>query len=236
MRGTVRIMMCLSVGATFLAGCLPSSGNRPVPPPQVVYSPPVAPPAFSLRPPAVVENPWKPDGPPREWRHIVIHHTASTTGSVESIHEAHLGKGWQGIGYHFVIGNGNGMGDGVIEPTFRWREKMHGAHAGKDEYNQHGIGICLVGNFEETDPSHAQMAAVKRLVGVLKSSYEIPGSSVIAHRDVKATACPGKNFPLDDVASTSYGTVLAELQSISRPVRVVVSGVESVPMNRSHVR
>ena len=119
-----------------------------------------------------------------------------------AIHEAHLEKGWDGIGYHFVIGNGNGMGDGEIEPTYRWREQMHGAHAGKTEYNQHGIGICLVGNFQETHPSSAQLASVKRLVATLKHEYKVPSENVIAHKDVKATACPGKNFPLAEVGSS----------------------------------
>jgi N-acetyl-anhydromuramyl-L-alanine amidase AmpD len=121
---------------------------------------------------------------------------------VPTIHEAHLKKAWDGIGYHFVIGNGSGMGDGEIEPTFRWREQMHGAHAGKNEYNQHGIGICLVGNFQETHPSEAQLASVKRLVATLKHEYQVPSENVIAHRDVKATACPGKNFPMAEVGSS----------------------------------
>lgn len=159
--------------------------------------------------PAIVENPWKPLVPVRDWNYIVIHHTASSSGSVESIHEAHLkrkdksGNPWQGIGYHFVIGNGSGMSDGAIEPTFRWHEQMHGAHAGSGDHNQHGIGVCLVGNFEETSPSPEQLAAVKRLVGILKNAYDINSDGVIAHRDVKATACPGKYFPLDEVSHSS---------------------------------
>ena len=154
--------------------------------------------------PIVPPNPWKPnaDAPPREWRHIVIHHTASSGGTVEAIHESHLGRGWDGIGYHFVIGNGSGMADGEVTPAGRWREQMHGAHAGKNEYNQHGIGICLVGNFDESHPSAAQLASVKRLVATLKHEYKVPSSNVIAHRDVKATACPGKNFPLAEVGSS----------------------------------
>jgi N-acetyl-anhydromuramyl-L-alanine amidase AmpD len=146
-------------------------------------------------------NPWKPDAAPREWKYIVLHHTASHAGSVEQIHEQHLGKGWEGIGYHFVIGNGEGMGDGVIETTFRWREQMHGAHAGKAEYNQHGIGIVLIGNFEETSPSSAQLDSVRRLVATLKREYAISAENVIPHSEVKATACPGKNFPLSEVAA-----------------------------------
>jgi N-acetyl-anhydromuramyl-L-alanine amidase AmpD len=121
---------------------------------------------------------------------------------VESIHEVHLERGWQGIGYHFLIGNGKGLENGAIEPTFRWREQLHGAHAGQDEYNQHGIGICLVGNFETSYPTAAQLAAVKRLVGVLKSAHGISSEHVIAHKDVKNTACPGKNFPLAEVGQT----------------------------------
>ena len=166
------------------------------------YQPPVTAPPVRIQPPAVVQNPWKPEKPAREWRHIVIHHTASSKDSLDSIHQAHLKRGWEGVGYHFVIGNGNGMKDGEIEPTFRWRTQMHGAHAGNEEYNQHGIGICLVGNFEETNPSAAQLAAVKKLVGVLKQEYAIKSDKVVGHKTVKATACPGKNFPLVDVSQT----------------------------------
>lgn len=153
---------------------------------------------------------WRPLSGEREWTSIVIHHTASERGSVESINDAHLqkkdssGNSWLGIGYHFVIGNGDGMGDGDIEPTFRWREQMHGAHAGDNDFNQHGIGIVLVGNFEETPPTAAQLASVKRLVGALRAEYEIPSDKVVGHRDVKATACPGKLFPMAEV-SRSWG-------------------------------
>ena len=112
--------------------------------------------------PSLTIDPWKPSVPPRNWTWIVIHHTASSHGSVESIHAAHLqrrdrnGNPWRGIGYHFVIGNGNGMEDGEIEPTFRWRQQLPGAHAGEDEHNQHGIGIALVGNFELGPPTPAK--------------------------------------------------------------------------------
>ncbi len=159
---------------------------------------------------------WQPEASAREWRYLVIHHTASSAGSVESIHEAHLGRGWQGIGYHFLIGNGNGMGDGEIEPTFRWREQLHGAHAGKDEYNQHGIGICLVGNFQDSHPSAAQLTAVKQLVATLKAEYGLASSQVIAHKDVKATACPGKNFPLADISRSDLASGVMSVSHVTR--------------------
>ena len=172
----------------------------------------MSPPKIEPEPAANFDNPWKPTAQLRDWNSIVIHHTATNQGSVESIHEAHLAREWLGIGYHFVIGNGNGMPDGEIEPTFRWREQLQGAHAGSDEYNQHGIGIALIGNFEKEPPTPAQLAAIKRLVAVLKSEYHIDGERIIGHREVKATACPGKLFPIALVRE-------ATITSLSRPAR-----------------
>jgi len=162
--------------------------------------------------PTLSSDVWKPNVPAREWTSIVIHHTATDHGSVESIHEAHLhrkdkhGNPWQGIGYHFVIGNGSGMDSGEIQPTFRWREQMHGAHAGSREFNQHGIGIALVGNFDLAPPPPAQLSAVKRLIAALKAEYGISSDQVIGHGDIKATACPGKHFPISEVAQSFQDT------------------------------
>ncbi|MCA9069067.1 MAG: N-acetylmuramoyl-L-alanine amidase [Planctomycetaceae bacterium] len=175
-----------------------------VPPNQTIpLQPSVPTPTPNPVPSTSFDNPWKPTASARDWTSIVIHHTATDRGSVESIHEAHVAREWLGIGYHFVIGNGNGMPDGAIEPTFRWREQLHGAHAGSEEYNQHGIGIALIGNFDEKPPTAAQMASIKRLVAVLKSEYEIESDRVIGHGKVKATACPGKLFPIQDVSETT---------------------------------
>lgn len=129
----------------------------------------------------------------------MLHHTASDRGSVESIDEAHRGRGWKGVGYHFVIGNGKGMGDGVVEPTFRWRQQMHGAHAGSADHNEHGIGICLIGNFENYKPTDAQHDALIQLVTSLARDYKIEADGVIGHGQIKNTKCPGKLFPVDEV-------------------------------------
>ncbi|REJ86439.1 MAG: N-acetylmuramoyl-L-alanine amidase [Planctomycetota bacterium] len=175
-----------------------------------LFSPPPTAPDFSVAPPQTVVPTfaWTPPVPAHAWKYIVLHHTASETGSVDSIHETHLkrtdseGNNWRGIGYHFVIGNGNGMPDGAIEPTFRWDDQSSGAHAGVGEYNRDGIGVCLVGNFEETEPTPAQIEAVKRLVGALKSEYGLGSAQVLRHGELKATACPGRLFPHEEVAAS----------------------------------
>lgn len=209
---------------TWSAGCLgcyrqtvppPASISRPQPQLQpqlpVIEPPPIQLPQETEIPPVspvtpiTKDNPWKPETATRDWKYIVLHHTASEQGDVESIHESHLknkdknGKPWLGIGYHFVIGNGKGMGDGEIEPTFRWKKQMQGAHAGVADYNQHGIGVVLVGNFEDSSPTVAQLASVKKLVRALSREYEIKSAQIVGHGDVKATECPGAHFPMSEI-------------------------------------
>ncbi|HEY4481831.1 MAG TPA: peptidoglycan recognition family protein [Candidatus Brocadiaceae bacterium] len=133
----------------------------------------------------------------RYWRYIVIHHSASNADNAASMDKYHREvRGWEnGLGYHFVIGNGSSSGDGQIEIGSRWIHQINGAHAGNDEYNQYGIGICLVGNFEDSYPTEAQVRSLIELVHYLQQRCNIPFENIIMHRHVKHTACPGKNFP-----------------------------------------
>lgn len=139
------------------------------------------------------------------WRYIVIHHTASDIGSLADIHKWHLDNGWEnGCGYDFIIGNGTHSGDGQIEVGPRWRKQIVGAHTRLSEklaarkgidsnhYNEHGIGIVLVGNFDHDRPSPAQMASLDKLVRFLMREANIPSDRVIGHGDVDQTDCPGR--------------------------------------------
>lgn len=152
---------------------------------------------------------WQPDATERRWIYLVLHHTGTDSGDVETIDASHrsrrdsLGNPWLGIGYHFLIGNGSGMEDGAVEATFRWRQQIHGAHAGSTVHNANGIGICLVGNFQEHPPTSRQLRAVTKLVAALTARYKIPARLVIGHDAVKPTECPGSLFPLHEVIRDS---------------------------------
>jgi hypothetical protein len=142
---------------------------------------------------------------PRDWSAIVLHHSASASGNVETIDAVHRekrdssGKLWLGIGYHFVVGNGKQMADGEIQPTFRWKEQLPGAHAGAREYNEQGIGICLIGNFDDAPPTERQWAATCELVQLLADRYSIRVERLLRHQDVQSTLCPGKLFPFEQL-------------------------------------
>jgi N-acetyl-anhydromuramyl-L-alanine amidase AmpD len=68
-----------------------------------------------------------------------------------------------------------------------------------NKYNQEGIGICLVGNFENTRPTPRQRQALKRLLASLQREYRISSRNIIGHNDVKtSTLCPGRHFSVED--------------------------------------
>ncbi len=134
----------------------------------------------------------------RDWKYIIIHHSATDCGSKATFDRYHREQnGWRGVGYDFVIGNGRGAPDGVVEVTFRWEKQIDGAHANHPTYNKYGIGICLVGNFEKARPTEKQMRALVALVNYLQERCRIPTRNVLGHRHVRpdGTRCPGKNFP-----------------------------------------
>lgn len=142
----------------------------------------------------------------RRWKAIVIHNSATASGNMATIDAAHRDKGWDGVGYDFVIGNGSGSSNGQIEPTFRWTGQKTGAHCKTDASNwanESAIGICLIGNFNNTRPTAAQMAALTKLVKFLSSRYGIPASKIYGHKDVPghstATDCPGRYFPMSSL-------------------------------------
>ena len=123
---------------------------------------------------------------------IILHHAAATNCTVEDIDRWHKGNGWTCIGYHFFV---NKKGE-----VYRGRkENTVGAHAGNN--NSDSLGICAEGNFENETMGTAQKEALKELVAYLKNKYGI--SKVQKHKDVNATACPGKNYPFDEIAKAT---------------------------------
>lgn len=142
---------------------------------------------------------------PLRFDHIVIHHSGGGSGDPRMLREVHRERQPNDpidmIPYHFVIGNGRGMGDGEVYATGRWRWRLWGAHlsARNTRLNVSAIGICVIGNFETAQVSAAQFAALSGLCRDLMRSYRIGVGRIGFHGHVpgEATACPGRNFPRD---------------------------------------
>jgi LysM repeat protein len=136
---------------------------------------------------------------PKRWRWVVAHHSAIEDGNARSYDAAHRRRGMEnGLAYDFVIGNGRDSGDGEIEIGPRWLKQLDGGHVRSSFYNEHGIGICLVGNFENRKPGARQMASFTALVDWLRDSGKLgikPGFTTHRWVDKNHTLCPGRHFP-----------------------------------------
>lgn len=87
---------------------------------------------------------------------LCIHHSATPAGNVEDFREEHKQRGFSDVGYHAVICNGKGGADGLVEPGRAEKYQgagVYGANGGK-------LHVCLVGNFENTMPSVAQLRSL----------------------------------------------------------------------------
>jgi N-acetylmuramoyl-L-alanine amidase len=151
------------------------------------------------KPVAVAERGWEPAVPMHAWRYIVVHHSATAGGSAALFEKYHReNRHWEnGMGYHFVIGNGVDVPDGLVEIGHRWDQQLQGAHVG-GELNKECIGVCLVGDFSSGRATAKQMAALDRLVRFLQARCAIPTTRVLGHSEVRPgqTVCPGQNFSM----------------------------------------
>lgn len=121
---------------------------------------------------------------------IVLHHTGNPADddlSATEIDRSHKAQGWTCIGYHYVIRK-----DGTVE-----QGRPHwtvGAHAYGE--NGHTIGIHVCGNFEEAEPTDAQIESAAMLLANVCTDYGLPidRDHIVGHRELMPTACPGENL------------------------------------------
>lgn len=116
----------------------------------------------------------------------VLHHSASRVASPADIHRWHLGRGYCGIGYHFVVRKNGKVYRG--RPTWA----MGGHTLG---YN-HWLGIVAEGDFTREKMPEKQRISLQRLCAQLARQYR--GLRFEPHRAMpdNATVCPGGNYPL----------------------------------------
>jgi hypothetical protein len=147
------------------------------------------------------------------WNAIVIHHSATPAGDASTLARLHAAAGLDGLGYHFVIGNGQGLPDGYVEAGQRWHRQQPGAHVlastratgavavtsrravSADELNLRGVAICLVGNGDRRPFTDRQVHELGALVRRIQAALDIPSDRVFLHSDVAGTTSPGRFFP-----------------------------------------
>ena len=132
-----------------------------------------------------------------DWTSIVIHHLGQPAGTAEQIDRNHRNIGLNGLGYHFLIGNGNGISDGNVHIGYRWDNQSSGARLSTIDTTRWDsvISICLVGNGNRRPFSDRQLLQLSRLVQRLQVKYSIPTSEIrLANELDDGFNSPGRYF------------------------------------------
>ncbi len=144
----------------------------------------------------------------KRWKWLVVHHSGIESGNARVYNYYHrdVKRLRDGLAYHFVIGSGKDSGDGEVEIGPRWKYQKRGGHVQKTEVNDHGIGICLVGNFQNRKPTTKQLAAFNELMDFLQNIVLEKKCRFAGHKeiDLNHTVCPGRQFPLREMHA-KYG-------------------------------
>lgn len=132
----------------------------------------------------------------RRWTSIVVVHSGSPVGSPASVEADHKAIGYEGLGFHFVVGNGTGMSEGQIHVGYRWMEQRDGAElAGMNGSSKGIIEVCLVGDGDRRPFGEEQLYRAAQLIAALSDRLGIPDSEISLHKDLGQTSSPGRYFP-----------------------------------------
>ena len=123
----------------------------------------------------------------RQIEEIIIHCSATPEGrnvTVKDIDAWHRQRGFQCIGYHYVIYLDGSVHEGR-------KEELIGAHC--SGHNGKSIGVCYIGGLDRNGKpkdtrTEEQRKALVRLISTLRTRY--PKATVHGHNEFANKACP----------------------------------------------
>jgi hypothetical protein len=177
-----------------------------------------------------------------------VHHSASSNGYaaadvpalIRSFYKYHTHSlGWSDIGYNFLVDT---FGQ-IWEGRYGGVDKLvRGAHT--LGFNNQSTGICVIGNYEQVQPTSAIVSSVASVAGWKLSMYgrDPQGSTTVlstgsdkfgagrsvtlpvidGHRDTNDTACPGINLynQLPSIRAAAAGVIAAGTLKLKVPYEV----------------
>lgn len=144
-------------------------------------------------------------------KRIIIHHSGtedSGTVSWNAIRRWHVNrKGWDDTGYHlgFEAIADSWTGQLVYEALLGRPLDIPGAHV--LGHNQDSLGVVFIGNYDLVEPPDAMLVyAAKHLAAICDVLDLAPDPrTIIGHRHLAATACPGRHFSVDNLIELVKG-------------------------------
>jgi len=134
-------------------------------------------------------------------KYIIVHHSAvsydKNPDQFNATNNYHQSKGFPRstlgyyVGYQYEIAK-----DGTTRQARKDTEP--GAHTSQQEMNYNSIGICLDGDFDNEEPTIAQIKSLDALLQSKMMEFGIPKEKVVPHRKYAPKTCWGSKLP-DDI-------------------------------------
>lgn len=124
-------------------------------------------------------------------QYLIVHQTATPRDrtTFDAVKRHHIGLGWGNIAYHYFIESNGRIRKGRNERTA-------GTHTKAGGMNFKSLGICLAGNFNEEEPTEAQLTSLEQILKSLAAKYKIPKTRILGHLEAPGavTQCPGQHL------------------------------------------
>jgi hypothetical protein len=101
---------------------------------------------------------------PAAWNRVEVYYSRTTSGNAQDLAVVSSLRGTPRADFHFVIGNGKGVGDGQIQYTDNWTKQL----------TDNGIiRICVVADLYNSPATDYQIRRTTALVDALSRKFNI---------------------------------------------------------------
>ena len=177
---------------------------------------------------------------------LVLHHSGGTDADPQAdsshhtanmVEQWHLAKGWDGIGYHYVIEK-----DGTI-----WAGRPeHRTSAAVLNYNSTTLNVMMTGNFDRKEglpnrvPTKEQEESFKWLYrDIITRNKQLTSDKVIPHRKLQKKSCYGYNLSDtygQELAKKAIMDVIPELKDNTKEANALCLSMEQVATAKEKVK
>jgi hypothetical protein len=112
------------------------------------------------------------------WSRISVVFSGTKAGDINQLSSLWGLKNPEDINYHFVICNGFGGADGLIQPTEKWQNQWSTTPNSQTYPGERSIRICLVTDNRKTLPTELQIKRTEQLVEVLSRKFAVNPLSI----------------------------------------------------------
>ncbi len=120
---------------------------------------------------------------PDRWSSIEIYYSGTKAGSIEQLVSLGGLASPDDINCHFVVCNGLGGGDGLIQPTAKW-QKQWSIVPGRNWYgNGQTVRVCIIADGKTAPPTDYQVKRIEALIDGLCRKFHIRSESVYCPND-----------------------------------------------------